>query len=57
MQVEDWLLAQNHKLIHQLRRIRKSEDRAGKGKPLSEIARRLVRVYRVQHRSEVYRDL
>lgn len=39
-ELEDWLLAQNPKLIRQLRRIRTDEDAAGKGKPLSEVARR-----------------
>ena len=39
-ELEDWLLAQNPKLIRQLRRIRTQEDTTGKGKPLNEIARR-----------------
>ena len=39
-ELDDWLLAQNPKLIRQLRRIRTDEDAAGKGKPLSEVARR-----------------
>jgi hypothetical protein len=38
--LEDWLLAQNPKLIRQLLRIRRQEDTAGKGKSLGEIARR-----------------
>jgi hypothetical protein len=39
-ELEDWLLAQNPKLIRQLLRIRRQEDTAGKGKSLGEIARR-----------------
>ncbi|MBI4025222.1 MAG: hypothetical protein HY360_09600 [Verrucomicrobia bacterium] len=38
--VEDWLLVHNPRQIQQLRRIRKQEDRAGQGKPLSEVAHR-----------------
>ena len=38
--LEDWLLAQNPALIRQLRRIRRWEDLAGRGKPLHEVARR-----------------
>ena len=38
--LEDWLLAHNPKLIQQLRHIRKQEDLAGKGQPLSDVARR-----------------
>lgn len=38
--IEDWLLAHNPKLIRQLRRIRRQEDLAGRGKTLSEVARR-----------------
>jgi len=38
-EVEDWLLARNSKLVRQLRQIREKEDLAGKGKPLSEVAR------------------
>lgn len=38
--IEDWLLAQNPKLIRQLRRIRREEDLAGQGKTLGEVARR-----------------
>ncbi|MBM4084793.1 MAG: hypothetical protein FJ272_08395 [Planctomycetes bacterium] len=39
-ELEDWLLAHNAKAIRQLRRIRREEDLAGRGKPLSEVARR-----------------
>jgi len=39
-ELEDWLLAHNPKLVRQLRRIRRQEDLAGRGKPLSEVARR-----------------
>jgi hypothetical protein len=39
-ELEDWLLSQNPKLIRQLRRIRRREDLAGKGKSLNEVARR-----------------
>jgi hypothetical protein len=38
-ELEDWLLSQNPKLIRQLRRIRRQEDIAGKGKSLAEVAR------------------
>jgi hypothetical protein len=38
-ELEDWLLSQNPKLIRQLRRIRRREDLAGKGKSLDEVAR------------------
>jgi len=39
-ELEDWLLAHNPKLVRQLRRIRREEDLAGRGRPLSEVARR-----------------
>lgn len=39
-EVEDWLLSQNPAAILQLREIRRKEDLAGQGKPLSEIARK-----------------
>ena len=39
-ELEDWLLAHNPKAIRQLRQIRRVEDVGGKGKPLSEVARR-----------------
>ncbi len=38
-ELEDWLLSQNPRLIRQLRRIRRQEDIAGKGKSLDEVAR------------------
>jgi hypothetical protein len=38
-ELEDWLLSQNPKLIRQLRRIRRQEDLASKGKSLDEVAR------------------
>jgi hypothetical protein len=38
-ELEDWLLSQNPKLIRQLRRIRRKEDLAGKGKSLHEMVR------------------
>ena len=38
-ELEDWLLSQNPKLIRKLRRIRREEDVAGKGKSLAEVAR------------------
>ena len=38
-EMEDWLLAHNPKLVRQLRQIRK-EDLGGRGKPLSELARK-----------------
>ena len=38
--LEDWLLAHNTELVKQLRRIRRDEDLAGRGTPLSEVARR-----------------
>jgi hypothetical protein len=38
--LEDWLLAHNPKIIRQLRRIRRTEDLAGRGKSLGELARR-----------------
>jgi len=38
-ELEDWLLSQNPKLIRKLRRIRRQEDIAGKGKSLAEVAR------------------
>jgi hypothetical protein len=37
--LEDWLLAHNPRLIRQLRRIRRNEDLAGRGKTLDEVAR------------------
>jgi len=38
--IEDWLLAHNPKLVRQLRRIKRHEDLAGRGKKLGEVARR-----------------
>jgi hypothetical protein len=38
--LEDWLLANNSKLIAELLRIRREEDLAGKGKSLEDVARR-----------------
>jgi len=38
-ELEDWLLSQNLRLIRQLRRIRRQEDIAGKGKSLDKVAR------------------
>lgn len=38
--IEDWLLAQNPKLIRQLCRIKHHEDLTGQGKTLGEVARR-----------------
>ena len=38
--IEDWLLTRNAKLVRQLRRIRRHEDLAGRGKTLGEVARR-----------------
>jgi hypothetical protein len=38
-ELEDWLLSQNPKLIRKLRRIRRQENMAGKGKSLAEVAR------------------
>ena len=37
--LEDWLLAHNPRSIRQLRRIRRQEDLAGRGKTLDEVAR------------------
>ena len=37
--MEDWLLARNPELLSQLRRIRRDEDLAGKGKALDDVAR------------------
>ena len=37
--IEDWLQAHNPKLLADLRRIRRDEDLAGKGKSLEDIAR------------------
>ncbi|MCX6071054.1 MAG: hypothetical protein NTU91_09380 [Chloroflexi bacterium] len=39
-ELEDWLLAQDPKAVRQLRRIRRTEDLAGRGKTLSDVARR-----------------
>jgi hypothetical protein len=36
-ELEDWLAAQDGRFLDELRRIRKDEDQAGRGKPLSEI--------------------
>ncbi len=38
--LEDWLLANNPKFIREMRRIRREEDLAGKGKSLEDVARR-----------------
>jgi hypothetical protein len=37
--LEDWLLTHNLKLVRQLRRIRRHEDLAGRGRLLGEVAR------------------
>jgi hypothetical protein len=37
--LEDWLLAHNPRIIRRLRRIRREEDLAGRGKTLDEVAR------------------
>ena len=37
--LEDWLLAHNPRIIRHLRRIRRHEDLAGRGKTLDELAR------------------
>lgn len=39
-ELEDWLAAHNPRLVRELRRIRREEDLAGKGKSLGEVAKR-----------------
>jgi hypothetical protein len=56
-ELQDWLTAQNPRIVAELRAARR-EDRAGKFKPWKPRhlpSRKLIRIYRIQHRSEVYR--
>jgi hypothetical protein len=53
-ELQDWLTAQNPKLIAELRAARR-EDRAGKFKPWKPRHLPCHTGYRIQHRSEVYR--
>ena len=51
--LEDWLLAHSPRIIRNLRRIRRHEDLAGRGKTLDELARQWVATRDEEERSAV----